>query len=128
MLATALALALGGTPDAQALVTPVAAVVGLVLLSRTVPDPWGVTVRHDHGTERPARWSQVSRYTETPHTFVLLSGAHAPRLRPRRLAHACEALGANHTFQSWRVHVVRETWGRSPDRPFPRFSPVLPLP
>ncbi|KFF97940.1 MULTISPECIES: YcxB family protein [Streptomyces] len=96
-LVTVLALASGGTPDAQVLVMPVAAVVGLVLLPRfqarllhrraaarglhrTVLDLWGVTVEHDHGTEHPARWSQVSRYAETPHTFVLFSGAHAPRL------------------------------------------------
>ncbi|ULR50518.1 YcxB family protein [Streptomyces deccanensis] len=97
LFVTAVALALGVTPDAQAFVMPVAAVGGLVLLPRlqarllhrraaalglhrAVLDPWGVTVAHDHGTERPARWSQVSRYAETPHTFVLLSGAHAPRL------------------------------------------------
>ncbi|MDX2909236.1 YcxB family protein [Streptomyces griseiscabiei] len=96
-LATAPSLALGGTPDAQVLVTPVAAVVGLVLLPRlqahllhrraaarglhrTVLDLWGVTVEHDRGTERPATWSKVSRYAETPHTFVLLGGGHAPRL------------------------------------------------
>jgi hypothetical protein len=97
VLVTIVALASGGTPDAQVLVMPVAAVVGLVLpprlqarllhrraaargLHRTVLDLWGVTVRHDHGIDRPARWSQVSRYAETPRTFVLLTGAHAPRL------------------------------------------------
>lgn len=42
---------------------------------------WGVTGEHDRGTEHPARWSQVSRYAETPHTFVLLvGGTHTPRL------------------------------------------------
>ncbi|MFF6782537.1 YcxB family protein [Streptomyces sp. NPDC012510] len=100
---TVVALVLGGTPGAQVLVMPAAAVVGLVLLPRlqarllhrraaarglhrTVLDLWGVTVEHDHGTERPARWSQVSRYAETPHTFVLFGGAHAPSLTvlPRR--------------------------------------------
>ncbi|WNZ11565.1 YcxB family protein [Streptomyces sp. 11x1] len=96
LLVTVVTLALGALPDARALMTPVAA-GGLVLLPRlqarllhrraaalglhrAVLDPWGVTVAHDRGTERPARWSQVSRYAETPHTFVLLSGAHAPRL------------------------------------------------
>ncbi|UUU22011.1 YcxB family protein [Streptomyces sp. DSM 40750] len=98
VLVTVVSLSLGGTPGAQVLVTPVAAVAGLVLLPwlqarrlhrraaarglhHTVLDLWGVTVEHDQGTERPARWSQVSRYAETPHTFVLLSGGtHAPRL------------------------------------------------
>ncbi|MDT0572137.1 YcxB family protein [Streptomyces sp. DSM 3412] len=97
LFVTVVALALGVPPDARAFVMPGAAVGALVLLPRlqarllhrraaalglhrAVLDPWGVTVAHDHGTERPARWSQVSRYAETPHTFVLLSGAHAPRL------------------------------------------------
>ncbi|SFM68544.1 YcxB-like protein [Streptomyces sp. cf124] len=97
LFVTAVALALGTTPDAQACVMPVAALGALVLLPRlqarllhrraaalglhrAVLDPWGVTVAHDHGTERPARWSQVSRYAETPNTFVLLGGAHALRL------------------------------------------------
>ncbi|MDX3517509.1 YcxB family protein [Streptomyces scabiei] len=97
LFVTAVTLALGATPDARALVMPVAAAGGLVLLPRlqarllhrraaalglhrAVLDPWGVTVAHDRGTERPARWSQVSRYAETPHTFVLFGGAHVPRL------------------------------------------------
>jgi hypothetical protein len=39
-----------------------------------------VTVEHDRGTERSARWSQVSRYAETPRTFVLFDDAPVARL------------------------------------------------
>lgn len=98
VLLTAVPLLLGAAPDPRVLVMTVAPVLGLLVLPRlqarqlhrraallgthhTVLDLWGVTVEHDRGTEHPARWSQVSRYAETPHTFVLLSGgAHAPRL------------------------------------------------
>ena len=94
---TDVSLAAGGVPDAQALVMPGAAVVGLVLLPRLVArrlyrgaaargphravlDLWGVTVEHDEGTDRSARWSQLSQYAETPRTFVLFrAGADATR-------------------------------------------------
>lgn len=97
VLVTAVSLALGGVPDAQVLVMPGAAIVGLVLVPRFVArrlhrraaalgphravlDPWGVTVEHDEGTDRSARWSQVSRYAETSHTFVLFrAGTDATR-------------------------------------------------
>ena len=88
---------LGVAPDPKVLVMTAAPVLGLLVLPhiearrlhrraallgvhRTVLDPWGVTVEHDRGTERVARWSQVSRYAETPHTFVLLDGgSQVPR-------------------------------------------------
>ncbi|MFE7836400.1 YcxB family protein [Streptomyces sp. NPDC057474] len=91
-------LLLGVAPDPKVLVMTAAPVLGLLVLPRlqarqlhrraallgthhTVLDLWGVTVEHDRGTERAARWSQVSRYAETPRTFVLLSGGvHTPRL------------------------------------------------
>lgn len=97
LVLAAVPLLLGVVPDPRVLVMTAAPVLGLLVLPyvqarllhrraaplgvhRTVLDLWGVTVAHDRGTERAARWSQVSRYAETPHTFVLLSGAHAPRL------------------------------------------------
>lgn len=98
VLLAAVPLLLGTAPDAKVLVMMAAPVLGLLVLPRlqarhlhrraallgthhTVLDLWGVTVEHDQGTERAARWSQVSGYAETPQTFVLLSGGtHAPRL------------------------------------------------
>ncbi|UUU37225.1 YcxB family protein [Streptomyces sp. CA-210063] len=98
VLLAAVSLLLGAAPDPKVLVMTAAPVLGLLVLPHlqarhlhrraallgthhAVLDLWGVTVRHDRGTEHPARWSQVSRYAETPHTFVLLSGGtHAPRL------------------------------------------------
>jgi hypothetical protein len=93
----AVPLLLGAAPDPKVLVMVAAAVLGLLVLPRlqarllhrraallgthrTVLDLWGVTAEHDRGTQRLARWSQVSRYAETPHTFVLLGdGTHATR-------------------------------------------------
>ncbi|WP_234046921.1 YcxB family protein [Streptomyces adelaidensis] len=98
LIVAAVPLLLGAAPEPQALVMVTTAVLGLLVLPRlaarrlqrraaplgthrTVLDLWGVTVEHDRGTERAARWSEVSRYAETPRTFVLLGGGpYATRL------------------------------------------------
>ncbi|MEI5520574.1 YcxB family protein [Streptomyces brasiliscabiei] len=97
VLVTVLPLVAGRAPDTEALMMLGATIVVLALAPwlqarlihrreaargphRIVLDLWGVLVEHDGGTERTARWSQVSRYVETPRTFVLLSRGEAPRL------------------------------------------------
>jgi hypothetical protein len=114
-LVTAVSLALGGTPGAQALVGLAAALVGLVVLPRaqarrlhrraaargvhrTVLDLWGVTTTtEDRGAPRMSRWSEITRYAETRGTFVLLDAhayAPAPILLPKRVTGDVEALRA----------------------------------